>query len=37
MHAVMHGCLLQALLREEGATHLQNKETLNQSGYQVFL
>ena len=26
-HAVMLGCLCIALLREEGATHLQNGET----------
>ena len=35
----MQSCLVAyvKLLREEGATHLQNGETLNQSGYQVFL
>ena len=26
-HAVMLGCLCKALLRDEGATHLQNGET----------
>ena len=26
-HAVMLGCLNKALLKEEGATHLQNGET----------
>ena len=36
-HAVMPGCLCQALLREEGVTHLQNGETWNQSSYQVLL
>ena len=40
MHAVMHGCLLQTLLIEEGATHLQNGKKLrkkHKSGYQVLL
>ena len=36
-HAAMLGCLCKALLREEGAKHLQNGETWNQSGYQVLL
>ena len=36
-HAVMPGCLCKTLWREEGATHLQNGETWNQSGYQVVL
>ena len=27
-HAVMLGCLCKALLREEGATHLQNRKNL---------
>ena len=35
-HAV-NGCLCKALFREEGATNLQNGETLKQSGYQVLL
>ena len=26
-HAVMFGCLCKALLRKEGGTHLQNRET----------
>ena len=26
-HAVMLGCLCKALLREENATHLQNRKT----------
>ena len=28
-HAVMLGCLCKALLREEGATHLQNGEKID--------
>ena len=31
----MVGCLCKTLLREEGAKHLQNGETRNQSDYQV--
>ena len=36
-HAVMLGCLYKAILREEGATHLQNGESWNQSRYQILL
>ena len=36
----LRSCLVayaKHFLREEGVTHLQNRETLNQSGYQVLL
>ena len=36
-HAVMLGCVCESFLREEGATHFQNGESPNQSGYQVLL
>ena len=35
--AVMLGCLCKALVRDGGATYLQNIATWNQSGYQVLL
>ena len=32
-HAVVLDCLCKPLLKEEGATHLQNGETRNQNGF----